>query len=382
MSNQQSNTPRLRPILKSIHIWIGLIAGTLISVLSLTGSVIVFQNEIAQATALRRAAAANGSGSAGLDDVARQVTSARVDARIRHVRLPARPGDPFIVQADFGGKQQRLVCDASNGQVLATLESGWIDWMIDLHRNVLAGKSGRKAVGGVGIVLFTLAATGLLLWLAGPRNWKSWILVRAQGSSRRFHFELHRAAGLWSCGLFALVSFTGIGMAYPDTYRQALQWMTGQPAASRAPRVAKTAARRLHPLDEYLRIGRDAMPDGVPVELRLPDAGKGPVDLRLWRAGDLAPDGNHVYLDPSTAKVLAVSRAADQPLAVRAFSALAPIHYGEFGGLTSKILWSVLGLVPAVLFATGIVSWWRPAKRKPQRTVEQVRTEDLTLAGR
>lgn len=76
MSNQQSNTPRLRPILKSIHIWIGLIAGTLISVLSLTGSVIVFQNEIAQATALRRAAAANGSGSAGLDDVARQVTSA------------------------------------------------------------------------------------------------------------------------------------------------------------------------------------------------------------------------------------------------------------------------------------------------------------------
>jgi uncharacterized iron-regulated membrane protein len=34
------------------------------------------------------------------------------------------------------------------------------------------------------------------------------------------------------------------------------------------------------------------------------------------------------------------------------------LHFGRFGGLTSRILWTVLGLVPAVLFVTGAVLWW------------------------
>ena len=78
--------------------------------------------------------------------------------------------------------------------------------------------------------------------------------------------------------------------------------MTGKPANVRAPRAAGSTIRIS--LDEYLRIGRAAMPDGVPMELRLPDQDKGgPVDLRLYRAGDLAPSGNHVYLDPETGAV-------------------------------------------------------------------------------
>ncbi len=121
------------------------------------------------------------------------------------------------------------------------------------------------------------------------------------------------------------------------------------------------------------------MPDGVPVELRLPSEGKGPVDLRLRRAGDLSPDGNHVYLDLSTTKVLAVSKAAELPLASRVFGAFAPIHYGEFGGLWSKVLWSLLGLVPSVLFVTGLPAWWQPAGRKSRPAV---RDTDFAPAGR
>jgi uncharacterized iron-regulated membrane protein len=37
---------------------------------------------------------------------------------------------------------------------------------------------------------------------------------------------------------------------------------------------------------------------------------------------------------------------------------LARLHFGRFGGLTLKILWAVLGIVPPVLFATGAIMWW------------------------
>ena len=39
------------------------------------------------------------------------------------------------------------------------------------------------------------------------------------------------------------------------------------------------------------------------------------------------------------------------------------LHFGRFGGLGIRITWVILGLVPAVLFVTGFVVWWR--RRRP-----------------
>jgi len=38
---------------------------------------------------------------------------------------------------------------------------------------------------------------------------------------------------------------------------------------------------------------------------------------------------------------------------------LAQAHFGRFAGVSVKITWTVIGLVPAVLFFTGTVMWWR-----------------------
>jgi uncharacterized iron-regulated membrane protein len=125
------------------------------------------------------------------------------------------------------------------------------------------------------------------------------------------------------------------------------------------------------------------MPDGVAVELRLPAPGKGPVDLRLHRAGDLAPSGNHVYLDPATAAVVKVDRVVDRPIGARFLAALSPIHYGQFGGIPIKIAWALLALTPVLLFVTGLIAWWRPAKSKSSQTApEAAGSKDLALAGR
>ena len=363
-----------RRFFKWIHTWIGLVAGLVIAVVSLTGSVIVFRTEIQLAYTPRGAVAPRA---VGLDEIARQIALTEPNAQVRRVRFPAEAGDPFVVQVESAGKQERLVCEASTGRVLGTLKTGGVDWMVDLHRNLLAGKTDRKANGAVGVVLFTLAGTGMLLWLMGARKWRAWISVRPQGGSRRFHFELHRAVRLWSYGLLTVVAFAGIGLAYPDTVRNALRHLTGGPTASKSPRVAESAGQTLRTLDEYFQIGAGAMPDGIATELRLPEGSKAPVDLRLRRPRDLSPSGNHVYIEPSTGRILAVSKAADQPLATRIFSAFAPIHYGEFGGLPIKMLWGLLGLIPSVLFVTGLITWWRPSRRKSPLGVR----EDLALAG-
>ncbi len=288
---------------------------------------------------------------------------------IRRVRLPAKPGDPYIFQIEASGKRtDRIVSEASSGRILGTLEPGWVDWLVDLHRNFLSGKAARAAVGGAGVVLFILSATGLL-WLTGARKWRAWISAPRPGSAVRFHFELHRISGLWAYCFLAVISFTGIGLAYPDALRQAVQWMTRTPAAVRTPRGRKAQSPRS--LNAYLRSGSAAMPDGVPTELRLPEVGKGPVDLRLHRAGDLAPGANHVYLDAATGAVLTTDRIADRPMGARFLAALAAIHYGEFGGIPVKTAWSLLALTPMLLFVTGLMAWRRPTRRKASQPASE-----------
>jgi len=233
MANRTARSKR--PVLKTIHTWIGIIGGLFLSVIGLTGSVILFRADFERA-ALPRSAGAETGRRAGLDDIAREVSNVRPQSHIRRVYLPAQPGEPYIVQVQSAGKRtERIALDGSGGKVLGTIQPGWVDWMVDLHRNLLSGPTGRSVVGGLGIVLFILSVTGLLMWLTGARNWRAWISVRRRGSTTRFHYELHRASGLWAYAFLALISFTGIELAYPNAFRNAVQSLTGKPLAVRAP---------------------------------------------------------------------------------------------------------------------------------------------------
>jgi uncharacterized iron-regulated membrane protein len=349
--------------LKTIHTWIGITSGIFLSVIALTGSVILFRAEFERAALSPSAALGDRSRRATIDDAAREIAQIRPDAIVRRVRIPVESGDPYVLQVQSPGKRaERFAIDSTTGRVLGAIQPNWVDWTVDLHRNLLVGTTGRSIVGGIGIVLFLLSATGLLMWLTGARNWRAWISVRRQGSAVRFNYELHRAAGLWAYAFLALISFTGIELAYPNTFRDAVQSLTGRPATVRAPKGAGSEIRLS--LDEYVRLGRAAMMDGAPMELRLPEGAKGPIDLRLYRAGDLAPSGNHVYLDPATGAVVMVDRIIDRPIGARFLAAMSPLHYAQFGGMTVKIAWALFGLAPLLLFVTGLLAWWKPARVK------------------
>ncbi|MGH9784071.1 MAG: PepSY domain-containing protein, partial [Terriglobia bacterium] len=42
---------------------------------------------------------------------------------------------------------------------------------------------------------------------------------------------------------------------------------------------------------------------------------------------------------------------------------LTRLHFGRWGGIPTKVLWTIFGLVPAVLFITGAYMWWNRAVR-------------------
>jgi len=53
------------------------------------------------------------------------------------------------------------------------------------------------------------------------------------------------------------------------------------------------------------------------------------------------------------------------------------LHFGRWRSMPwLKALWALVGLVPALMFVTGVVMWWnRVLKRKPIRDVQNVEAE-------
>jgi uncharacterized iron-regulated membrane protein len=59
---------------------------------------------------------------------------------------------------------------------------------------------------------------------------------------------------------------------------------------------------------------------------------------------------------------------------------LAQLHFGRFAGIGTKMIWTVIGLTPAVLFVTGSVMWWKRVVR-PWRIKKQVKSTSLKTVG-
>ena len=47
---------------------------------------------------------------------------------------------------------------------------------------------------------------------------------------------------------------------------------------------------------------------------------------------------------------------------------LAKLHFGRFGGWSTKLLWVIVGLAPPLMFVTGLVMWWNRVVRSQDRS--------------
>jgi uncharacterized iron-regulated membrane protein len=337
----QSLNKTLQQGLRKVHLWLGLIAGLFIVMMGLSGLIIVFRPDIESAAAPHVT-----SPVVNLPLIERSVASIYPGARVSRVLLPESPTSPVLVQAENKDKQRlQEFFDGSSGQPLGRKQKlAWLDWIVDLHQNLLMGKTGRRLTGVIGAALLLLSISGLASWLSGNRDWKRALAVPGKGPWRRVNYHAHKWAGLWANLLLVAVSFTGIVLAYPDMFQNKIPSM--------APETSPGSTKLLA-LDEYVRAAIASVPGSMVRELRLPTRGRPGVSVAMWSPGDIRPKGHMVVLlDPSSARVLSVETSSG-------FVDLAnAIHKTELGGLPVKLPWSLLGLVPLFLFASGLQIWW------------------------
>ncbi len=353
-----------------IHFYVGLIAGLLWLVVGLTGSLLVFIPE------LRRLEVP------GWTKV--QPTGApKPIEEVVNSLLRERPGDkPFSIYWDFkedwalnlrtaapNGDRIHSFVDPYRAVNLGSVNyhHTWLQWFYDLHADLLGHLTGRKVNAWFAFALMLTSLTGLVLWWRGVKQWKLGLEYRTKASWKRQVWDMHNLGGfLFYLPLF-LLAFTGAYYAYQEAYGSATSLLTGGPAVIPPPKALHPAGPR-KTIDEMVASGLAALP-GSKISMVLWPAKPGEAfTLRLQLPSDPHRIGlNWAYIDPSTAQVLRLDKFSEQPLGVKIMRLMTPLHYGTFGGYTTRILWIFAGLMPGILFVTSLLMWWNRSLSKPRK---------------
>ncbi|MBF8963031.1 PepSY domain-containing protein [Pontibacter sp. FD36] len=373
----------MRKFLLQLHLWIGLTAGAVLAFVGLTGSLYVFQPELTVALYPDHYKSSQ-PGTAPVD-VRLVIRNAEKEfgASVTSIFFPVRELENYIVKVK--GNKQFLFFDAATGNYVGQLEKrrGVMDTVLDLHRHLTMGDTGALITGLSALLLaFVLLTTGLYLWMPRKkRNLKDGLRLKANASFKRRNFDLHNVFGFYFSVPLFLAAVTGVYFGFqektqtvvdkltlakePTPYVKALQ--SAYPADGTAPLTVFQALDRMDALyPSYVRRTLTLAPDSL-----------GTLNMTYLASSDLeagSQDRPMVYLNQYTGDVVYDYNPHTAPLGRQLTrNWFVPIHFGEIGGWITRILWFFLGLMPALLWVTGIVMWRGKSKKKKKRGYVKVK---------
>lgn len=227
----------LRRALFQLHMWIGIALGLYIVMISVTGSAIVFRREANIWLVPRSVPSTEGVKLTG-DDLLAAARRVYPDHEVKKVNEPRRADRPVNVSLERNGETSERIFDpyavADMGDPYPrTLRV--MEWLVDLHDNLLAGTTGRFVNGLAGILVTALFVSGAVIWWPGRRRWRQSMIVGPPAKSRRFAWQLHSAFGFWSLALLLVWAITAVYFAFPTPIEKAIDYFDTELTDSNRP---------------------------------------------------------------------------------------------------------------------------------------------------
>jgi len=338
-----------------IHLWLGLTLGAVGIFIGITGSLLLYDHEIDARLNPQRYAVTGSRVSLTYAEYAAAVAQAvGGGARVVNLRMPEEEGMPIVALARprEGGTFYRVYVDPPTGRVLdSAAGGGFIGWLHRFHENLtLRDYWGRELVGLVGFAMLISSLSGLYLWWPARGRLREALGARPGLTRSR---NLHYLFGFYGSPVLALLSFTGLWLAYPDAGRAVV---AGFSTVSPLPRNIETAEARGKPItpDDAVCAARALYPQARITGLGFPAAARGVYRVNLQDAGGAIA----VFIDPATAAAVRRIDSSTRSAGDRFLAAQRQLHTGEAFGPARVVLFAG-GLLPAILAVTGTLMWLR-----------------------
>lgn len=361
-------TPLRSAILK-VHLWLGLTAGAVISLLCLTGILLSFETEITRALHPERFTTAGGATPAALNVIVDSVHAASPEGSIGSITMYQDLTRPWSVNL---GRDGQTLVDGASGHVIASRvrRPVFFQKAMEMHRWLLADDLGGQITGAATVLFVVILLAGIVLWWPKTKGaFKARInpfaVFSKHGGGRRKLHDLHVSLGIWCWPILLMVALTGLPEAY-DWAGKALYTFTGSSRPLPPPTSTSDSTLPALGMAEVGSLAWQTFPDARAVSVRLPMRPTGalvisgvPMDASSDRHADQA------YFDRVSGTLLRMDRYAELPTGAQARRMVEPWHTGAAWGMTGKILIFLAVLLGASFPLTGFLMYRAGKRHEP-----------------
>ncbi|WP_460614365.1 PepSY-associated TM helix domain-containing protein [Hymenobacter seoulensis] len=376
---------KFRKAVGKVHLWLGLATGLVVFIISITGAIFVFQDEIrdliepwrkvqAQATAPLLPSRLQAAALATHPDIASK------DTWVTYFGAERTATVFFTTKA---GAPTQVYLNPYTAEVLHEhdLRTHFFAVVQEIHMTLLLPEALAKWVVGGSVMIFVLMlVTGVVLWWPKRKQERKQRFTIKWGARwRRINYDLHNVLGFYAASIGLLLALTGLFMIFPavltpiayvanggKTYPQDLitaKVDTLQPVAAAAQPVSDMiyqAVRRRSPQAEMILLG----PVGTGKEPAL--CWSYQKALHYYHRDDYA-------FHPVSGRELQASLHTTKSAGTKLTDMNYDVHTGQILGLGGKIIAFLASLISASLPVTGTIIWWgRRNKAKKPRKVQPV----------
>lgn len=368
-----------------VHLWVGILLTLYLTVIGVTGSILVFRAELERICGLKPWQGVRaGEPVADIATVVENLRAAYPRSHIVSVMAPTEDDATFVAVLE-GRRRTTVACGPADGKVLGEFSrrTNWLDLVRELHESLLAHRTGRILNGVGAAFLLLLNGTGLVIWWPGIRNWKRALKVDFQRNWRRINFDLHSSAGFWTILIVSFWALSGIYFAWPRQVFLSVNSFSPvitarPPAISVTPDNAvpepdlRSLVERAHKIDPGTTLGGIAFPYSR----------RAPFGVLMRRGNSVGREYvDTVYFNPYSGAYISTWRyGVNQSLGDWIIWSQVPLHFGTYWGLGVKVVWSAAGMIIPLLAVTGLLMYWNRALRrkwKRRRTPGTLRDPEM-----
>lgn len=375
---------RIRKIVGTLHLWLGLLSGAIVLFLGLTGCILAFEREIEEATQPYRFVKKQNVALLQPSQI-QKIAERQLPQKKLHSIGYQQGHSAVAVFFDFQPNPYyyAIYINPYNGVVLKVK-----DMSKDFFRIVINGhyylwlppKIGQPIVASATLVFVVMLVSGIILWW--PRHKvvvKQRLTIKWSARWRRVNYDLHNVLGFYMTWIALFIALTGLIMGFQwmskSVYwlasggQQQVQYTEASSGTSKYPGSDHSFTAMDHLWKKTLK--------GLPgftgiVDVHPPASRTSAVEIAVNPDAGTYWQTDYHYYDQYTLREIEVKHSfgklASASTADKLLRMNYDIHVGAIAGLPGKVVAFFASLIAASLPVTGFLLW-RGRKKKHRKKI-------------
>ena len=378
----------VRKFFHTVHLWLSIPVGLLISVICLSGAALVFEKEITE-LCNRDLYYADRIGEKALpvDCLANKVAQSLPDSvKVTGITAFSDPRKTWQVSLSQPHRAS-IYIDPYTGEIKGRYERpAFFTAMFKLHRWLLHSRPagdgfflGKQIVGVTTLLFVVILLSGLVVWIPRRRKaLKNRLCINVRKGGHRAWYDLHVAGGFYAAAFLLVMALTGLTWSFP-WYRSAFYTLFGvrteqsvshgdkekvnDPASEEINRRngRKKEGKASNPFHQWPRV-YDSLVEANPGYRQITIA-PGSANVSFDRLGNQRASDRYSF-HPGSGEITGKKLYTDQDTAGTIRGWIYSVHVGSWGGLFTRILSFLASLIGGLLPLTGYYLWLKKVSKK------------------